>query len=43
MMFRPLPVMTVLSLIATAILIMFGNWQWGRYQEKMAAKDTAPA
>lgn len=43
MMFRPLPVMTVLSLIAIAILIMFGNWQWGRYQEKMAAKDTAPA
>lgn len=43
MMFRPLLVMTVLSLIAIAILIMFGNWQWGRYQEKMAAKDTAPA
>ena len=43
MMLRPYPVMTVLSVIAVAILIMFGNWQWGRYEEKMAAKDTEPA
>lgn len=42
MMFRPLPVMTVLSVIAFAILIMFGNWQWGRYSEKMALKGVAP-
>lgn len=42
MMFRPLPVMTVLSVIAFAILIMFGNWQWGRYAEKMAQKGAAP-
>lgn len=42
MMFRPLPVMTVLSVIAFAILIMFGNWQWGRYAEKMSTKDLAP-
>ena len=42
MMFRPLPVMTVLSVIAFAILIMFGNWQWGRYSEKMAQKGVEP-
>lgn len=42
MMFRPLPVMTVLSVIAFAILIMFGNWQWGRYGEKMAQKGVEP-
>lgn len=42
MMLRPLPVMTVLSVIAFAILIMFGNWQWGRYSEKMAAKGVEP-
>ncbi|MGE6696074.1 SURF1 family protein [Hyphomonas sp. NPDC076900] len=42
MMFRPLPVMTVLSVIAFAILIMFGNWQWGRYAEKMAQKGAEP-
>lgn len=43
MMFRPLPVMTVLSVVAFAILIMFGNWQWGRYEQKMAQKGVEPA
>lgn len=42
MMFRPLPVMTVLSVISFAILIMFGNWQWSRYEEKMALKGAEP-
>ncbi|MFN3608554.1 MAG: SURF1 family protein [Hyphomonas sp.] len=42
MMFRPLPVMTVLSVICFAILIMFGNWQWARYEEKMALKGVEP-
>lgn len=42
MMFRPLPVMTVLSIICFSILIMFGNWQWARYGEKMAQKGVAP-
>ena len=42
MMFRPLPVMTVLSVVAFAILIMFGNWQWARYEQKMSMKGVAP-
>lgn len=42
MMFRPLPVMTVLSLLCFAILIMFGNWQWARYEEKMSLKGAEP-
>lgn len=42
MMFRPLPVMTVLSVISLAILIMFGNWQWSRYSEKIAQKGAQP-
>lgn len=42
MMFRPLPVMTVLSVICFAILIMFGNWQWARYEEKMSLKGAEP-
>ena len=31
---NPLPVLTVLSVIAFAILIWLGQWQWGRYEEK---------
>ncbi len=42
MMFRPLPVMTVLSVICFAILIMFGNWQWARYEQKMSMKGVEP-
>lgn len=42
MMFRPYPVMTVLSVVSFAILIMFGNWQWDRYEQKMAMKGVEP-
>ncbi|PKP80036.1 MAG: hypothetical protein CVT79_16875 [Alphaproteobacteria bacterium HGW-Alphaproteobacteria-18] len=42
MMFRPLPVMTVLSILCFAILILFGNWQWARYEEKMSLKGAEP-
>ncbi len=34
MRFRPLPVMTIISGISFAILVLFGNWQWDRYQSK---------
>lgn len=36
MSFRPYPVMSVLTLISLAILIVLGNWQYGRYSHKMS-------
>ncbi len=35
MSFRPMPLLTVLSLISLVILVMLGNWQYGRYSEKL--------
>lgn len=39
---NPLPVMSVLSVIAFAILIVLGQWQWSRYEEKRLLKATTP-
>ena len=36
MTFRPMPLLTALSVISLGILIVLGNWQYGRYAEKMA-------
>lgn len=36
MTFRPMPILTVLSIISLVILIMLGNWQYSRYSEKKA-------
>ncbi|MEM7493179.1 MAG: SURF1 family cytochrome oxidase biogenesis protein [Pseudomonadota bacterium] len=36
MTFRPMPVLTILSLISFVILIMLGNWQYERYAQKAA-------
>lgn len=35
MMFRPMPVLTLLTMASLVILIMLGNWQYARYSEKM--------
>ncbi|MEO1187752.1 MAG: SURF1 family cytochrome oxidase biogenesis protein [Pseudomonadota bacterium] len=35
MMFRPMPLLTLLSVASLVILIILGNWQYGRYAEKM--------
>ena len=37
--FRPLPVMTLLTLIAFAILIALGRWQWEKFETKSAAAE----
>nr|WP_070959463.1 SURF1 family cytochrome oxidase biogenesis protein [Hyphomonas sp. Mor2] len=37
MTFRPMPVLTGLSVISLAILLLLGSWQYQRYSEKMAA------
>lgn len=35
--FKPLPLMSLLSVIAFAVLISLGRWQWERYDKKTAA------
>lgn len=35
--FKPLILMSVLSIIAFGVLISFGRWQWEKYEEKTAA------
>jgi surfeit locus 1 family protein len=37
--FRPLPLMSLLSIIALAVLISLGRWQWERYEQKVAAAE----
>ena len=37
--FRPMPILSVLTLISLAILIMLGNWQYERYTGKMQARN----
>lgn len=34
--FRPLPLMTVLSVAALVVLLILGRWQWERYETKLA-------
>jgi surfeit locus 1 family protein len=40
--FRPLLLMTVFTLLALALLIALGRWQWEKYDAKLAAAE-APA
>jgi len=42
MTFKPYPLLTLFTAASFVILIMFGNWQWSRYHEKMALADVAP-
>ena len=37
--FKPLPLMSLLSIIAFAVLIAFGRWQWEKYEIKSAAAE----
>lgn len=37
--FRPLWVMTILTIASLALLIALGRWQWDRYQTKLAAAN----
>lgn len=37
MTFRPMPLLTVLSIVSLVILIWLGSWQYERYSDKMAA------
>ncbi len=42
MKFRPLPVLTVLTLIALGILLWLGNWQYDRFRTKLALEGVEP-
>ena len=42
MTFRPLPLMTVFTFISLAILIWLGNWQYGRYTDKLGRAPEEP-
>jgi surfeit locus 1 family protein len=42
MTFRPYPLLTLLTAVSVVILIMFGNWQWGRFNEKKARLAAEP-
>jgi surfeit locus 1 family protein len=35
--FKPLPLMSLLSIVAFAVLISLGRWQWEKFDEKTAA------
>ena len=35
MTFRPMPILTLLSVISLGILILLGNWQYQRYSDKI--------
>jgi surfeit locus 1 family protein len=37
--FRPLPLMSVLTIVALAVLISLGRWQWEKYDLKRAAAE----
>lgn len=38
MRFQPMPILTLLSVICVVILIVLGNWQYERFETKMAAQ-----
>ena len=43
MMYRPLPVLSLFTVISLVILVLLGNWQWDRYSKKIAREtDGAP-
>jgi len=42
MTFRPLPVLTLFTLASLVILVWLGNWQYGRFTEKMALDKAEP-
>lgn len=37
--FQPLPIMSLLTIAALAVLVALGRWQWERYELKMAAAE----
>lgn len=42
MVFRPYPVLTLLTVASLVILVILGNWQWERFQDKTALAASGP-
>tara|TARA_R110001606_G_scaffold49556_1_gene124931 strand:- start:3250 stop:3942 length:693 start_codon:yes stop_codon:yes gene_type:complete len=42
MSFRPMPVLTLFTVLSLALLVWLGNWQYGRFLEKMALDKSEP-
>lgn len=40
--FRPLPMLTILAIVAFALLALLGRWQWQRYEEKLEEASAPP-
>lgn len=43
MKFRPLPFLTIFTIPILIVLFMLGNWQWHRYQFKLAKEAEPPS
>lgn len=43
MTLRPMPLLSVFTLVSLAILVWLGNWQYGRYSDKLARAPEEPA
>jgi surfeit locus 1 family protein len=41
--FRPLPILTVLTALSLAVLLMLGQWQWAKFVEKSGAPPPGSA
>ena len=41
MRFRPLPILTAVTLVSLTILVLLGNWQYERYSEKTGTSPDA--
>ena len=41
MTFKPMPVLTLLSIASVIILVLLGNWQYARYGEKTRDAEIA--
>ena len=43
MKFKPMPILTIFTMELFCFLLSFGNWQWRRYQYKLASEAALPA
>ena len=43
MTFKPMPILSVFTLVSLIILIVLGNWQYGRYSEKLNSEPEQQA
>ena len=42
MYFRPYPIMTVFVVLSLGLLVWLGNWQYGRFEQKLSLDEETP-